>query len=131
MEVCPKQRFLKVVYLTIQYNEIIARNQLVLSFKGYDASSGKEITWNIVSLDMIPVCNLSTYLEKAKAFIKIIKKIEKVDSPHVVKYIDSWFCKERRELIFISEYMNGGTLDQYFQIYAGISKGFGSTNLIY
>ncbi|CAD8100019.1 unnamed protein product [Paramecium sonneborni] len=101
IEYDPTGRFCK-------YNEEIGKGAYKNVYRGYDNESGCEVAWNVFQL-----MNVSeNERRRAKQEIAILKSLQ---HKNIIRFVHSWQSKSKKELVFITEIVNGGSLKSYIR----------------
>ncbi|KAM3146937.1 hypothetical protein pb186bvf_001091 [Paramecium bursaria] len=105
----PSCRFSKVLNIkisTYQYNEEIGKGAYKRVYRGYDKESGCEIAWNVFELERVP----ENDRKRVHQEIKILKSLK---HDNIINFIHSWHNYHKKEIVFITEIVNGGSLKNY------------------
>ncbi|CAD8093338.1 unnamed protein product [Paramecium sonneborni] len=91
-----------------KYNEEIGKGAYKSVYRGYDNESGCEVAWNVFQL-----MNVSeNEIRRAKQEIAILKTLK---HKNIISFIHSWHSKSKKEIVFITEIVNGGSLKNYLR----------------
>jgi len=101
VEKSPKGRF-------IRFNRRLGSGAFKTVYLGFDNDTGREIAWNVVSLDRL------TKHEKRR-LDEEIRVVSAMNSPRIIKFISAWINKEKHEVVFITERVSGGSLRSYIR----------------
>ncbi|CAD8181968.1 unnamed protein product [Paramecium pentaurelia] len=91
-----------------KYNEEIGKGAYKSVYRGYDNESGCEVAWNVFQL-----MNVSgDEIRRAKQEIAILKTLK---HKNIISFVHSWQSKSKKEIVFITEIVNGGSLKNYLR----------------
>ncbi|CAD8171289.1 unnamed protein product [Paramecium octaurelia] len=91
-----------------KYNEEIGKGAYKSVYRGYDNESGCEVAWNVFQL-----MNVSeNEIRRARQEITILKTLK---HKNIINFIHSWQSRSKREIVFITEIVNGGSLKNYLR----------------
>ncbi|CAD8175847.1 unnamed protein product [Paramecium pentaurelia] len=91
-----------------KYNEEIGKGAYKSVYRGYDNESGCEVAWNVFQL-----MNVSeNEIRRARQEIAILKTLK---HKNIISFIHSWQSKQKKEIVFITEIVNGGSLKNYLR----------------
>ncbi|CAD8052835.1 unnamed protein product [Paramecium primaurelia] len=91
-----------------KYNEEIGKGAYKSVFRGYDNQSGCEVAWNVFQLHSVP----ENERRRARQEISILSSLK---HNNIINFIHSWHNKKKKEIIFITEIINGGSLKNYLR----------------
>ncbi|CAK73983.1 unnamed protein product (macronuclear) [Paramecium tetraurelia] len=91
-----------------KYNEEIGKGAYKSVFRGYDNQSGCEVAWNVFQLHTVP----ENERRRARQEISILSSLK---HNNIINFIHSWHNKKKKEIIFITEIINGGSLKNYLR----------------
>uniref|UniRef100_A0AAV1U8A4 Protein kinase domain-containing protein n=1 Tax=Peronospora matthiolae TaxID=2874970 RepID=A0AAV1U8A4_9STRA len=77
-------------------------------YKAYDTDQGIDVAWNAIDIGLLP----ST--EKTR-IIQEVQLLQKLEHKNIINFYGSWFCKEKNQVVFITEIMTSGTLKSYIK----------------
>lgn len=92
----------------VRFSEEIGRGKYKIVYKGIDVVEMKEIAWNSIYIK-----NLS--INDKKRLMFEVNILNKLHHPNIIKILSTW--KNKDFLIFITDFMTGGTLFDYIQKY--------------
>ncbi|CAK83437.1 unnamed protein product (macronuclear) [Paramecium tetraurelia] len=92
-----------------KYNEEIGKGAYKSVYRGYDNESGCEVAWNVVILQFI--LHLDE-IRRARQEITILKTLK---HKNIINFIHSWQSRSKRQIVFITEIVNGGSLKNYLR----------------
>lgn len=87
-----------------RFNEVMGSGSFKQVYKGYDFNEGREIAWSVVKID--------TNFDKIYEEISIMKRL---DHPNIIKYVNGWYDKEKKEVVIITEILPGGSIIHYLR----------------
>ncbi|CAD8177739.1 unnamed protein product [Paramecium octaurelia] len=91
-----------------KYNEEIGKGAYKNVYRGYDNESGCEVAWNVFQLTNVS----ENERRRAKQEIAILKSLQ---HQNIIRFIHSWQSKSKKEIVFITEIVNGGSLKSYIR----------------
>ncbi|CAD8107501.1 unnamed protein product [Paramecium primaurelia] len=91
-----------------KYNEEIGKGAYKNVYRGYDNESGCEVAWNVFQLTNVS----ENERRRAKQEIAILKSLQ---HNNIIRFIHSWQSKSKKEIVFITEIVNGGSLKSYIR----------------
>jgi WNK lysine deficient protein kinase len=95
----------------IRFNEEIGRGSSKIIYKAIDVFNMKEVVWNSISITPSMKC------EEKKRIVTEINLLKTIKHENVLKIYNSWYNKDKKEVVFITEYMIGGSLNDFIQKY--------------
>jgi WNK lysine deficient protein kinase len=101
IEKSPRGRF-------IRFNRKLGSGAFKSVYLGFDNDTGREVAWNVVSID-----RLSKH--EKRRLDEEIRVVSAMNSPRIIKFISAWINKEKREVVFITERVSGGSLRAYIR----------------
>ncbi|CAD8079279.1 unnamed protein product [Paramecium primaurelia] len=91
-----------------KYNEEIGKGAYKSVFRGYDNQSGCEVAWNVFQLNSVP----ENERRRVRQEISILSSLK---HNNIINFIHSWHNKSKKEIVFITEIINGGSLKNYLR----------------
>ncbi|CAD8082207.1 unnamed protein product [Paramecium sonneborni] len=91
-----------------KYNEEIGKGAYKSVYRGYDNESGCEVAWNVFQLMNVT----ENEIRRAKQEIAILKTLK---HKNIISFIHSWHSKSKKQIVFITEIVNGGSLKNYLR----------------
>ncbi|CAD8088663.1 unnamed protein product [Paramecium sonneborni] len=91
-----------------KYNEEIGKGAYKSVFRGYDNQSGCEVAWNVFQLNSVP----ENERRRVRQEISILSSLK---HENIINFIYSWHNKSKKEIVFITEIINGGSLKNYLR----------------
>ena len=122
VELSPEKVYGKII-------EVIGEGSYKTVFKGINMKNLSEVAWCKIN-----ITKLKSKIEKDRIVneVKLLKKIfeyEKISEneeintnirkffhPRIVKFLGSWYNKEKKEIVIINEFIEGGSLLNYIKI---------------
>ena len=109
-------------------NNKIGTGAQKIVYKGFDFVNEKEVAWGCINVSsMLPLKGDDEYTKKMKEKkkkkildeIELFKKLDKIcgTDNHIVKYFNTWYNNERKEVVIISELIDGGSLKKFIDDY--------------
>lgn len=101
VEESPRRRFLR-------FNTKLGSGAHKYVWSAYDTETGKEVAWNVISLQGM----------ESRAKIRIseeIKMLRALKHPRIIAFISAWRSKENNEVVFVTERVTGGSLTSYIR----------------
>ncbi len=95
------------------FNEIIGSGAQKTVYIAYDSDEGREVAWNTINLN-VNISNNEDTLKTIKNEIEILKLVH---HPNILSFIYGFYLQEKKEIIIITELINGGSLKAYLNIY--------------
>nr|CCA14558.1 serine/threonine protein kinase putative [Albugo laibachii Nc14] len=77
-------------------------------YKAYDTDQGIDVAWNAIGIGLLP------NTEKTR-IIQEVQLLQKLEHKNIINFYGSWFCKEKNQVVFITEIMTSGTLKSYIK----------------
>lgn len=99
VENSPKGRY-------VRYQQKLGTGAYKTVYKAYDTVEGIEVAWNDVSIALLPKGEKSRVISE-------IKLLESLQHPNIISFYSSWFNREKEKVVFITELMTSGTLNQF------------------
>ncbi|CAK82891.1 unnamed protein product (macronuclear) [Paramecium tetraurelia] len=91
-----------------KYNEEIGKGAYKSVFRGYDNQSGCEVAWNVFQLNSVP----ENERRRVRQEISILSSLK---HNNIINFVHSWHNKSKKEIVFITEIINGGSLKNYLR----------------
>lgn len=88
------------------FDDLIGEGQFKKVYRAYDSQEGKEVAWNIVTLEALKD-------EEIKNIEQEISTLKKLKHERILNYISGWYDEEKNEVVFITELFSGGSLRSY------------------
>ena len=95
------------------FNEIIGSGAQKTVYIAYDSDEGREVAWNAINLN-VNISNNEDTLKTIKNEIEILKLVH---HPNILSFIYGFYLQEKKEIVIITELINGGSLKAYLNIY--------------
>ncbi len=95
------------------FNEKIGSGAQKTVYIAYDSDEGREVAWNAINLNS----NLSNNEEALKTIKNEIEILKLVHHPNILSFIYGFYLQEKKEIVVITELINGGSLKAYLNIY--------------
>jgi WNK lysine deficient protein kinase len=97
--------------------KIIGEGSYKIVFKGIKYENLSEVAWASINVKNLKNIEKTRIFNETQLLHKIfLSKYNNILNPRIVKFIDSWYNKEKKQLIIISELIDGGTLSNYINI---------------
>ena len=77
-------------------------------FKAYDTDQGIDVAWNRIDIAALPAGEKSRIIQE-------VQLLQKLEHKNIINFYGSWFCKEKNQVVFITEIMTSGTLKSYIK----------------
>lgn len=101
IESSPKGRF-------VRFDQELGCGAFKHVYRGFDQENGREIAWNVISVDSLS----EEILEKIQCEIAMIKKL---NHPNIINFVSGFFNEEKKEAVIITEIFTGGSLKQHLE----------------
>ena len=95
------------------FNEKIGSGAQKTVYIAYDSDEGREVAWNAINLN-VNISNNEDTLKTIKNEIEILKLVH---HPNILSFIYGFYLQEKKEIVIITELINGGSLKAYLNIY--------------
>ena len=95
------------------FNEKIGSGAQKTVYIAYDSDEGREVAWNAINVNN----NLSNNEEALKTIKNEIEILKLVHHPNILSFIYGFYLQEKKEIVVITELINGGSLKAYLNIY--------------
>lgn len=89
-----------------RFHEVMGFGSFKRVYKGYDFNVGREIAWNVVKIE-------EDTFDKVYEEISVMKHL---NHPNIIKYINGWYDKEKKEVVIITEILPGGSILNYLRV---------------
>ena len=99
----------------IRTDEIIGRGSFKTVYKGFDEEIGSEIAWSSINIAEIKTKKeKNNVIHEGQLLRKIFVNNEYI-TPHIIKLLDCWYDKDKKEVVFITPLYKDGTLCEYIK----------------
>lgn len=99
----------------IRTDEIIGRGSFKTVYKGFDEEIGSEIAWSSINISEIKTKKeKENVIHEGHLLRKIFVNNEHI-TPHIIKLLDCWYDKDKKEVVFITPLYKDGTLSEYIK----------------
>ncbi|MCO5552905.1 hypothetical protein L7F22_006424 [Adiantum nelumboides] len=92
----------------LQYNEILGKGAFKTVYKAFDEVDGIEVAWNQVKIH--DLLQSPEELERLYSEVNLLKSLK---HKNIIKFYTSWVDAKNKNVNFITEVFNSGTLRQY------------------
>lgn len=90
----------------VMFDDLIGEGQFKKVYRAYDSQEGKEVAWNIITLNILKD-------EEIKNIEHEISTLKKLKHERILNYISGWYDEDNNEVVFITELFSGGSLRSY------------------
>ena len=89
-----------------RFSTQLGRGAMKTVFKGHDTKEACDVAWSAISISLLN--------EKSKEDLKLeVKYLMQLQHTNIIKYIDSFYRTDIKELVIITEWMASGTLKEH------------------
>lgn len=101
LEKSPQERY-------VRFGILLGCGAYKTVYKAYDTDLGIDVAWNAIDIASLPSGEKSRIIQE-------VHLLQKLEHKNIINFYGSWFCKEKNQVVFITEIMTSGTLKSYIK----------------
>ena len=75
------------------------------SYRGFDTKNGKDVAWNDILVTGLP----QKEIDRLASEVELLRDLS---NDHIIKYYSSWYDKDQKKIVLITQIVTGGTLNR-------------------
>lgn len=90
----------------IRFDEEIGKGSSKIVYKAIDTFNMREVVWNSINVEKMKIA------EKRRLLVEV-ELLRDIKHENIMKIYGSWFHRIKKEVVFITEYISGGSLRNF------------------